>query len=211
MLQGLSDLGSISSFIDTRCRTDFFFLPSAINTLVTSMWADRCTAPLNLVYFGYALGALLSLVIVQSFQADLSPSDQPARPLNLVGPYTITSIFCLICSIGFTFIAWKQRKDRHREKQRVQKSVEKIGLDSDLASTRSLNRSRFWQRCSPTTCGEGYFVYGFVLFSLILTFNFCFGKFARQESIEEAWNRSLSFHGHRWRRAMFHEILHFIP
>ena len=175
------------------------------------MWADRCTAPLNLVYFGYALGALLSLIIVQSFQVDPSPNDPPDRPLNLVGPYTIASLFCLICSIGFTFIALKQRRERRREKQYLQKSVEKIGLNSDLASTRSLNRRRFWQRCSPTTCGNGYYVYGFVLFSLILTFNFCFGKLIERESTGEASQRFFSFNAHRWSGTMFYEILHLIP
>ncbi|CAF1382375.1 unnamed protein product [Adineta ricciae] len=47
MLQGISDL--------------------AINTLITKMWLEDSTSPLNCVYLGYPIGALLSIIIVRIF------------------------------------------------------------------------------------------------------------------------------------------------
>jgi hypothetical protein len=128
------------------------------------MWSDRCTAPLNLVYLGYALGALLSLTIVQFFR---SVSDPAQLQLELIGPYTTASILCLICSIGFTLIAVKQRKRINQHEAHRQESVTKL---------ESFDQVTFWQRSSPTTCGQGYFLYGFVLLFLLMMFNFCFGK-----------------------------------
>ena len=135
------------------------------------MWSHRCTAPLNLVYFGYALGALLSLTIVQLFR---SVSDSSQLQLELIGPYTTASIFCLLCSIGFTFIAFKQRKRSNQHEVRRQKSVTKIESP--------LDQGTFWQRSSPTTCGQGYFLYGFILLFLLMMFNFCLGKFLQMQS-----------------------------
>ena len=169
MLHGLSDLGlfnvSLISSLDS--------VSLAINTVVTSMWADRCTAPLNLVYFGYALGALLSLSIVQLFR---SISAHSQLQLELIGPYTTASIFCLLCSIGFAIIALKQKKRSHRREADRQPSVRKI---------ESLDQRTFWYRSSPTTCGEGYYLYGFVLLFLLIMFHFCFGKFFFHRKLTE--------------------------
>jgi fucose permease len=156
------------------------------------MWSSRSTAPLNCVYFGYAVGALLSLVIVRSFRSNNSLIDKNIKYSNstiivkggqfqseLVGPYTIASIFCLISAIGFGLIAYKEnksKKERKVEKVRVYQSVAKAELNIQSKSTRLFNKGKFWIRCSPTTCGQGYFTYGFILISLLLLYNFFFGK-----------------------------------
>jgi hypothetical protein len=98
---------------------------------------------------------------------------------ELVGPYLITSIFCLISSIAFGLIAYKQyqrNKEEKSKKFRQYQSVEKEEIKFKSKPKRLFNKGIFWRKCSPTTCGEGYFTYGFVLISLLLLYNFFFGK-----------------------------------
>jgi len=151
------------------------------------MWANRSTAPLNCVYFGYAVGALFSIVIVRSFRSNDPLIDNSNSIIivkeghfqsELVGPYTIASIFCLISSIGFGIIAYKQHKINKLEvrKIRVYQSVAKEEINLQSKSKRVFNKGIFWKTCSPTTCGQGYFTYGFILISLLFKFIFSYSK-----------------------------------
>jgi hypothetical protein len=152
------------------------------------MWANRSTAPLNCVYFGYAVGALFSIFIVRAFRQNDSLIDNFNSTIilreghfqsELVGPYRIASIFCLISSIGFCIIAYKQHQIKKSEvrKLHVYQSVLKEEINLQSKSKRVFNKGIFWKTCSPTTCGEGYFTYGFILISLLLLYNFFFGKY----------------------------------
>jgi hypothetical protein len=155
------------------------------------MWTTRSTAPLNCVYFGYAVGALLSILIVRAFRKNDPLIDNNIKYSNstiiprsgdfqseLVGPYTIVSIFCLISSIGFGLIAYRQHQVKKKEvkKLRAYLSVEKEEINLESKSKRVFNKGIFWKTCSPTTCGQGYLTYGFILISLLLLYNFFFGK-----------------------------------
>jgi hypothetical protein len=156
----------------------------AVTTLLTKMWSIGSTAPLNSVYLGYSIGALFSLIIVRSFRVNNSSinvqylnSTEKRFQSELVGPYTIASIFCLISSIGFGLIAYKQFQNSKKQKKvRVFQSVAKEEINLQSKSKRLFNKSKFWRTCSPTTCGQGYFTYGFILITTILLFNFFFGK-----------------------------------
>lgn len=77
------------------------------------MWKNHSIAPLNCVYLGYTIGALLSIFIVRIFRKNhFSIQDSSINVIKnefqseLIGPYTIPSIFCLITSIGFSIIAY---------------------------------------------------------------------------------------------------------
>ena len=129
------------------------------------MWENHSTAPLNCVYLGYPLGALSSILIVGIFRkTDYSKSELLNQKIefqsDLVGPYLIVAICCLISSIGFGLITFKERQRR--------KIIEK--------EKRKLKKENIWMKCSPTTCGEGFILYGFSLISLLFLFNFFFGK-----------------------------------
>ncbi|CAF1158583.1 unnamed protein product [Rotaria sp. Silwood1] len=164
----------------------------ALNTLITNMWSSRSTAPLNCIYFGYPVGALLSIIVVRSFRQNDPLIDKNYIKYSnstiiikenyfqseLVGAYIMTSIFCLISSIGFALMAYKQNQYKKKEKLKelvtLQSNVkEEINIQSK--SKRLFNQSKFWKICSPTTCGQGYFAYGFILIFLILLFNFFVG------------------------------------
>ncbi|CAF3653406.1 unnamed protein product [Adineta steineri] len=166
MVQGISDL--------------------AINILITTMWSVHSTAPLNLVYLGYPLGAILSIIIVRSFRTTNSLivnnstniSEEKQFQPDLVGPYRIASILCLISSIGFLWIAYKQREYKKKmkiDKIRVYQSVAKEEINIESKPKRLFNKSKFWKTCSPTTCGQGHLKYGFILIILLLFYNFFFG------------------------------------
>ncbi|CAF4079486.1 unnamed protein product, partial [Rotaria sp. Silwood2] len=156
------------------------------------MWLVRCTAPLNCIYFGYPVGALLSIIIVRLFRPDdLFIDENDIKYSNstiimkenyfqseLVGAYTMTSIFCLISSIGFALIAYKQNQCKKKGNSKKLVTLpsdihEKINIRSK--SKRSLNKSKLWKTFSPTTCGQGYIAYGFILISLISLFVLFFG------------------------------------
>jgi hypothetical protein len=156
------------------------------------MWSTHSTAPLNCVYSGYAIGALLSIIIVRSFRQNNIFIYQKMKSSNstiisgqrefqsdLVGPYRIASIFCLISSIGFALIAYKQNQYKKKskvEKIRVYQSVAKEEINLESKPKRIFNKATFWKTCSPTTCGQGYLAYGFILMFLLLLYNFFFGK-----------------------------------
>lgn len=130
------------------------------------MWGRHSTAPLNCVFLGYPLGALLSILIVGIFRkSDNSKSEllneKSEFQSDLVGPYLIVSTFCLISSIGFGLIAFKEREKEQK------KSVEE---------QRKFEEKNVWTKCSPTTCGQGFILYGFILLSLLFLLNFFFGK-----------------------------------
>jgi hypothetical protein len=152
------------------------------------MWTNRSTAPLNCVYFGYAVGALLSILIVRAFRKKDPLIDNLNSLVNvkegqfqseLVGPYTIASVFCLISSIGFGLIAYKQHKIKKAEIKKLHRyqSVAKEEINRRSKSKRVFNKGIFWKTCSPTTCGQGYLAYGFILITLLLLYNFFFGKY----------------------------------
>lgn len=133
------------------------------------MWEDHSTAPLNCVYLGYPLGALSSILIVGIFRkTDYSKSEllnkRKEFQSDLVGPYLIISICCLISSIGFGLITFKEYQQR------------KINKKKSIEEKRKLKKENFWMKSSPTTCGQGFILYGFCLISLLFLFNFFFGK-----------------------------------
>jgi hypothetical protein len=66
------------------------------------MWKDRSTAPLNSVYLGYAFGALLSIFLVRIFRQNEYLIDNENCQSELIGPYTIASIFCFFIQ----FLLW---------------------------------------------------------------------------------------------------------
>lgn len=156
------------------------------------MWSIGSTAPLNCVYLGYAIGALLSIIIVRSFRQNDSLSDNNMKysnstivsrqgrfQLDLVGPYAIASVFCLITSIGFAYIAYKQykiKKESTAQKLHTYKSVAKEEINIESKRKRLFNKGKFLKTCSPATCGQGYIAYGFILMSLLLLYYFLFGK-----------------------------------
>lgn len=145
------------------------------------MWENHSTAPLNCVYLGYPLGALLSILIVGIFRMnDHTKSEIVVKESqfqsDLVGPYLIISICCLISSIGFGLITcgeYRRRKERKNLQQYNKENPENIVKHRK----RKFNTEILWKTCSPTTCGEGYVIYGFILISLLFLFNFFFGNY----------------------------------
>lgn len=167
---------------------------------MVTMWSTHATAPLNAVYLGYPIGAMISVLIVRSFSHDEAIFDNDDfQRLNttiirnkdrfqssLFGPYTITSVFCLIATIGFALITCKKYQYKKKEKLRgasaSQSSVnEEINIKSK--SKKSSNKSTIWQKCSPTTCGQGYIGYGFVLMFLLMIWQIFQGKYTFLKTI----------------------------
>ncbi|CAF0936103.1 unnamed protein product [Rotaria sordida] len=155
------------------------------NILITNVWSSRSTEPLNCIYFGYPVGALLSIIIVRSFRQNDPFIDRNYIKYSnstiiikenyfqseLVGTYIITSIFCLISSIGFALVAHKQ--NQYKKKEKLEKLItSQSSIKEEINIQSKSKKSKFWKLCSPTTCGQGYFAYGFILISLILLFNF---------------------------------------
>ena len=138
----------------------------AINRLITDLWGEHSTSPLNFVFFGYPCGALLSIAFVQMFRSSA---------YALIGPYSIASFFAFICSMGLMFIAWEERKRRNAD--RSDDPREK----PSLAKAHSI-----WIRLSPTTCGNGHMIYGFALLICLMLFQMFFGLF----SAERSWHDS---------------------
>lgn len=149
--------------------------------MVKDMWTIHSTAPLNGIYFGYPVGALLSIFIVRSYSQNHILIDKNSTKYSnstisfkennyqseLIVPYRIASIFCLISSIGFALIYYKQRQYKTNNQLNKNKDT-----NDDLKSKIVSHVRKFWIKLSPTTCGEGYFVYGFTLITIILLFNF---------------------------------------
>lgn len=57
--------------------------------LILSMWNEKSSVPLNIVHFGYGIGAILINLIVRPFLIG-----------NIVFPYAITGVLCILVSFG---------------------------------------------------------------------------------------------------------------
>ena len=173
------------------------------------MWEEHSTAPLNCVYLGYPLGALLSILIVGLFRnTDHSKSEiiaeQSQFQSDLVGPYLIISICCLISSISFGLITCGEYR-RRKQKKPVGESIEEKAHQIVKEKKRKMNKETFWTILSPTTCGKGYFFYGFILISLLVLFQFFFGK-----SVFISEKKQISFCYFRWNWTRIYQIFYAI-
>ena len=82
------------------------------NHLLLRMWGTHAAAPLNSVHLGYGLGAVFINLLVRPFitKQDLS-TDSP----NIVIPYSITAVLCMIISLGhlcFYILKLKHRRQK---------------------------------------------------------------------------------------------------
>jgi membrane-anchored protein YejM (alkaline phosphatase superfamily) len=76
------------------------------------MWGIHAAAPLNAVHLGYGIGAILINLLVRPYITKQSVSIDNQ---NIIVPYSVTAILCLIISVGhLTFYISKLRNRRQR-------------------------------------------------------------------------------------------------
>jgi fucose permease len=110
----------------------FCFCIGGTNLLLT-MWGANAAAPLNTAHLGYGIGAVFVNLLVRPFitQKVLSISttdDQGANSTvlsvstikaksNIVIPYSITAVLCVLIAAGHTFFYIQQLR---KQKQRLE-------------------------------------------------------------------------------------------
>lgn len=96
-----------------------------------TIWGVHATAPLNTAHLGYGIGAVFVNLLVRPFLAREKPTFAVAtnqtlnstvlfdNKSNIVIPYMITGVLCIIIACGHTFFYIRELKAQ-REKLNVQ-------------------------------------------------------------------------------------------
>ncbi|CAF1425116.1 unnamed protein product [Adineta ricciae] len=154
------------------------------NILLT-IWGVHATAPLNTAHLGYGIGAVFVNLLVRPFLSREKPTFVVATnetldstvpfdsKSNIVIPYVITGVLCIIIACGHTFFYIWELKNQ-REKLIVQSmNYDVVSTDPERSSTTVKKQPS--SPYSPRTCGRGYFQYGLILSAVFIAYFFFIG------------------------------------
>jgi len=131
--QSFTDLGKSISF-KVLLEHQMILLLGGTNILLT-MWGVNAAAPLNTAHLGYGIGAVLVNLLIRPFinQKDSSPNNEGVNSTllsvneirensNIVIPYSITAILCVLTAVGHAFFYVRALKTR-REKLEIREVI----------------------------------------------------------------------------------------
>ncbi|CAF4000005.1 unnamed protein product, partial [Rotaria sp. Silwood1] len=168
--QGLTDLGGA-------------------NILLT-MWGMNAAAPLNTVHLGYGIGAVFVNLLVRPFltqkvlsntvtdseriNSTLSSVNATKTNSNIVIPYTITAVLCVLIAAGHIFFYIRELRSQ-RQKLPVQQIIDYTAVS---INPENVNRSVNEENSSPYsshTYGRGFFRYNLTLSIIFICYMFFIG------------------------------------
>ncbi|CAF3238275.1 unnamed protein product [Rotaria sp. Silwood2] len=159
------------------------------NNLLLRMWDINAAAPLNLVHFGYPIGAVFVNLLVRPFitqkvlltnvtnneviNSTLSLINATKVNSNIVIPYSITAILCFLIAIGHIFFYVPQLRNQRQKLQVQQVDYAAVSTNPDNVNS-SVNKESS-SSYSPRTCGYGSFQYGLILSTIFIIYTFFMG------------------------------------
>ncbi|CAM4754267.1 unnamed protein product [Rotaria magnacalcarata] len=136
--------------------------------LMLTMWGNNVAAPLNVVHLGYGFGAVFANLFVQPFLVEDTKFDSllnnnstnliKEEKSNILVPYSITSILCLIIAIGHLLFSIREHRIRRDALKHHQ--INYASVSTSVANGKQEVELKNTSQYSPRSCGNGYFGYG---------------------------------------------------